>query len=83
MAWRAILQSVSNVQTVSDSVEINVQFVDPTTGRSFVKSYKLVAANFQSLQPVRDAITADVAQLTKLDVTANNLQPFIGQRIDQ
>jgi hypothetical protein len=86
MAWRAFLQSVGEVQTVTDSVDINVEFRDVVAGatvRSFTKSYKLVAGNFQSLQAVRDAVTADVAQLTKLDTTANNLLPFIGQRIDQ
>lgn len=81
--WQAKLDAIESVLTVSDSVGINVTFADAATGRSFTKSYKLSSAAFPDLVSVRDAVTADVAQLGKLDATASALQAYVGKRIDK
>jgi len=79
MAWKARLKQVEPTNQPTDSFNIEVEYYDTPTGRSFTQSLKLVAGNITSLQDVKDLVAQRRQDLNKLD----QAKSFLNNLVDQ
>lgn len=79
MAWKAKLRDVPVLTSgPSDDFQIVIEFYDAATSRSFIQTFTLNAANFQSLVDVQSEAATRVLRLTKLDNLRTGLLTKIG-----
>lgn len=80
MAWKAYIENVEANQGPTDSLGVNVKFVDAETNRSLVRWYKL-ASYGATLEDLRAVVRDAIEKLEAFDVSARQLELMAGQEI--
>lgn len=79
--WKSYLENIQENSTPSDTININVKFVNSELDKEFIKGYNLHASNFKDLKSVKDLVIGELAKLNEFDSVVDLLKPFIGKEI--
>ena len=80
MAWKAIIESVTDPAVANDTVDISVRYVSDD-GSDFVRGYNLTAGNFKTVDEVAELLASNLRNLEEFDGVKAAVAPLVGKEI--
>lgn len=81
MSWKAYLKAVEDNPIPNDTVNLEIEFTETVSGKTFQKGYKFQADSLQDLKEMRDFVLSEVAKLNQFDTVRATLASFINKEI--
>lgn len=79
--WKAVIKTVAPPSIANDTINIDVEFDNGETDKSFTKSYNLHASNFKSIDDVNTFIQTELDNLSRFDGIIALLKEQIGVEV--
>lgn len=81
MAWRAMLESITDNVSPGEEILLHIRFREDVTGKQFTKEYKFTYQSLPNAATLRNFALSEVAKLTAFDNTKAILQGSVGIEI--